>query len=251
MHIVILAQSQGFLLSSIQEHLEAKDYQVTIVEADIDAFSKMTKPMNGLLIYADENFVEDASLLVYVKDRAIEEDTPVFIVGGEFDVAEMAKFIPDKLMQKTFSRPIDVKKVAADMDEGIREFHLRRRKKILVVDDSGAMLRNVKGWLEGQYQVIPANSGMMAIKYLTQNRPDLILLDYEMPVCDGKQVLEMIRSETDFKDVPVIFLTSKSDRNSVIDVMPLSPDGYLLKTMPPEEIIKAVDDFFKKQKEKR
>ncbi len=116
------------------------------------------------------------------------------------------------------------------------------------MDYSGAMLRNVKGWLEDHYQVILANSGMMAIKYLTLNRPDLVLLDYEMPVCDGKQVLEMIRTETEFADIPVIFLTSKGDKESVLEVMALKPEGYLLKTMPPADIIHAVDEFFERKK---
>jgi len=88
----------------------------------------------------------------------------------------------------------------------------------------------------------------MAIKYLAMNRPDLILLDYEMPICDGRQVLEMIRSESDFSDVSVIFLTSKNDRESVLKVSALRPDGYLLKSMDPKDIIKAIDDFFEKKK---
>jgi len=69
-----------------------------------------------------------------------------------------------------------------------------------------------------------------------------------MPVVDGKQVLEMIRTETEFADIPVIFLTSKGDRESVMKVMELKPEGYLLKTMKPADIIKAVNDFFEKQK---
>ncbi len=88
----------------------------------------------------------------------------------------------------------------------------------------------------------------MAIKYLAMNQPDLILLDYEMPVCDGKQTLEMIRSEMEFSNVPVIFLTSKSDKESVMDVMALKPEGYLLKTMEPAQIIQSIDDFFEKRK---
>ena len=120
--------------------------------------------------------------------------------------------------------------------------------KILVVDDSGAMLRNVKGWLQDKYNVILANSGAMAIKYIATDRPDLVLLDYEMPVVDGRQVLEMIRTETDFRDVPVIFLTSKNDRESILKVMELKPEGYLLKTMEPEQIVEEVDKFFMKQK---
>ena len=66
------------------------------------------------------------------------------------------------------------------MDEFIRKHGKHVKKKVLVVDDSGAMLRNVKGWLEDKYQVILANSGAMTIKYLATNRPDLVLLDYEM-----------------------------------------------------------------------
>ena len=88
----------------------------------------------------------------------------------------------------------------------------------------------------------------MAIKYLSTNRPDLVLLDYEMPIVDGKQVLGMIRSEMEFADIPVIFLTSKGDRESVLQVMSLKPEGYLLKTMPPADIINAVDEFFAKRK---
>ena len=87
----------------------------------------------------------------------------------------------------------------------------------------------------------------MAIKYLATNRPDLVLLDYEMPVVNGRQVLEMIRTETEFCDMPVIFLTSKNDRASIMDVMQLKPEGYLLKSMEPQQIVQAIDDFFAKR----
>ena len=102
--------------------------------------------------------------------------------------------------------------------------------------------------IRDRYQIILANSGAMAIKYLSTNRPDLVLLDYEMPIVDGRQVLGMIRSETEFSNIPVIFLTSKGDKESVMNVMELKPDGYLLKTMPPEQIKQSVDDFFEKRK---
>ncbi len=117
-----------------------------------------------------------------------------------------------------------------------------------MVDDSGAWLRSVKGWLEERYSVSLANSGAMAIKFLTLNRPDLVLLDYAMPVVDGKQVLEMIRTETDFANIPVMFLTNKSDTISIVKVKQLNPEGYLLKTMKPSQIVQAVDDYFEMKK---
>ena len=75
----------------------------------------------------------------------------------------------------------------------------------------------------------------------------LYLLDYEMPVVNGRQVLEMIRTETEFCDMPVIFLTSKNDRASIMEVMQLKPEGYLLKSMEPQQIVQAIDDFFAKR----
>ncbi len=118
------------------------------------------------------------------------------------------------------------------------------QKKILVVDDSAVMCQAMKELLEGDYQVVTANSGIAAIRSMTLNRPDLVLLDYEMPVCDGRQVLEMIRSEVELANIPVIFLTGRVDRESIEKVKVLKPEGYLIKSLKPAEIKKNVDFFF-------
>ncbi len=120
----------------------------------------------------------------------------------------------------------------------------RRRHKILVVDDSEFILARMRQLLSGKYDILESDSSISAIKIIAVNRPDLVLLDYEMPICDGKQTLEMIRSDKDIADIPVMFLTSRSDRESVKNVKALKPEGYLLKTMPEDFIIKTVEDFF-------
>lgn len=123
-----------------------------------------------------------------------------------------------------------------------------RKKQILVVDDSEFMRSNIIRLLGNDYDMIESSSSVSAIKSITVNRPDLILLDYEMPICDGRQTLEMIRSDKDIADIPVIFLTGRGDAESVKKVMSLRPEGYLLKTMPEENIKKTIDDFFAKRK---
>lgn len=125
-----------------------------------------------------------------------------------------------------------------------------KRGKILIVDDSEFICSRIIQLLKESYDVDEAHSGMSAVKKLVVDRPDLILLDYEMPVCDGKQVLEMIRADKDLADIPVIFLTGRRDRKTVQNVMALKPKGYLLKTMPDENIKKSIDDFFHKTKKK-
>ena len=74
-----------------------------------------------------------------------------------------------------------------------------------------------------------------------KKRPDLILLDYEMPVCDGKQTLEMIRADEDLRDIPVLFLTGVSDRAHIEAVLDLKPAGYMLKPPIREKIVEAIE----------
>lgn len=120
------------------------------------------------------------------------------------------------------------------------------KKKILVVDDSNVMCQAMNELLGEAYEISMAHSGLAAIRTIVLNRPDLILLDYEMPVCDGKQVLEMIRSDKDIADIPVIFLTGKVDKQSIKNVLALKPAGYLSKTLNPLDIKKNIDEYFKK-----
>ncbi len=93
-----------------------------------------------------------------------------------------------------------------------------RKKNILIVDDDPTFLKTVKGWLSGDFRVNIVNSGMQAITFIAKHTPDLILLDYEMPVTTGPQVLEMIRSESATGTIPVMFLTGKEKlKNQIRD----------------------------------
>ena len=123
-----------------------------------------------------------------------------------------------------------------------------QKKRILVVDDSDFMRKSMVKLLQGDYNVVDAPSSVAALQSIVVNRPDLVLLDYEMPVCDGRQTLEMIRSEKTIANIPVIFLTGRGDRESVQKVMALKPEGYLLKTMSEEAIKSVIDEFFAKRK---
>ncbi len=150
------------------------------------------------------------------------------------------------LLDQKGGAPIKVENAMDEIKKYLGHTEEAGRKKILVVDDSGIMLQAMKELLQTDYQVSLARSGMAALRSMVLDRPDLVLLDYEMPVCDGRQVLEMIRSEEELKDIPVIFLTGRYDKESVSRVVSLKPAGYLLKTMNPGEIKKNVDEFMKK-----
>lgn len=245
-NILVVMEKSSFLPMSMIEQLKELEYNTVSAELDIQELSKLKDNYEVVLLFMESEGEEKTKELVYLRDKAVEEDSPIFYVGEDTEV--MHEILPKHILQEVFERPIDVKASAKKIDEFIKEHGKHVKKKILVVDDSGIMLRNIKRWLEDKYHVILANSGAMAIKYLATNRPDLVLLDYEMPVIDGSQVLEMIRTETEFCDIPVIFLTGKNDKESIMKVLELKPEGYFLKSMEPQKIIQEIDNFFEKQK---
>ena len=248
--LVYVTEGKSYLDVSVRDNLKNAGYIVTeISSSNYEAF--MGTSMESfvvMLIHLDEELLKSQETLVFIRDVSIEHDLPIFLLGQVEHIRVLKKVMPSQLIKSTFERPIDVKDVISGIDSYVEKFGHQKRKNILIVDDSGAYLRSVRDWLEGRYQITLANSGTMAIKSMSKKIPDLILLDYEMPIVDGRQVLEMIRSEPDFAKVPVIFLTSKNDKQSVIDVMKLKADGYLLKTMEPKEIIRAIDEHFEREK---
>lgn len=249
-NILLVSENKSFISLSLVNHLKNCGHQVFQIGTDLDSVEKFEETMQLFIIYAEEELLIERQMLVYLKDKAIEDNIPIIVIGDAEQIEEAEKIILKQSVTKHFLRPINVNEVVEYVNEYLEKNSNLLKHKILVVDDSGAVLRNVKGWLEDKYQVILANSGTMAIKYLSLNHPDLILLDYEMPICDGRQVLEMIRSESEFSHVPVIFLTNKNDKESVMSVTALKPEGYLLKTMEPGQIVQAIDDFFERQKGK-
>lgn len=246
--ILIVSKSQNLLITSLINNLKKLGFPVGYSGFALSQMQKIEDGTAAIVMNIDEETAKCKSEIVYVRDQAIEIDAKIFLLGAKDDVDSVSELIPEHVIAKKVYRPINVQELSSEIDRFVTFSENNIKKTIMVVDDSGSMLLAVKSWLEDEYKIIMANSGTMAIKYLAMNKPDLVLLDYEMPVINGKQVLEMIRSEEDFRDTPVIFLTSKNDKDSVMEVMSLKPEGYLLKTMPPEQIKAEIGSFFESRK---
>ncbi len=124
---------------------------------------------------------------------------------------------------------------------------LRLKKKVLIVSDSQQQSSEIQQQLGEEYEVLTASSGFSAFSSITLNRPDLILLDYEMPVCSGRQALEIIRNEKAFADIPVIFWIENADSDSINHTLRQKPQGYLAKSLSPELVKREIDRMLHKE----
>ncbi|WP_260258643.1 response regulator [Vibrio intestinalis] len=108
-----------------------------------------------------------------------------------------------------------------------------KKATILAVDDTVTNIEVVKGVLSGDYLVQAAVSGEMALKIIGKRKPDLILLDVMMPEMDGYEVCRRLKDSEDTCDIPVIFLTAKSQEDDETKGLSLGAVDYITKPISP------------------
>lgn len=120
------------------------------------------------------------------------------------------------------------------------------RKKVLIVDDDPMTLQVIRSYLKETYKVYCLKSGEEALKFLSKQKPDVMLLDYMMPGMDGPTILRKMRETEEGKDIPVFFMTAVTDRERVLECMELKPEEYLIKPVSSAKIQKKLAEFFEK-----
>lgn len=243
--VLILAEKETFIIKVLIGKLKDAKIEGVFCGEDIDQINEALSECSAITYYveAGERMAMDTS--TFLRDRLSEENKQMIIVGDPVDVKGLYDVFPAHLILKTFDRPLNYEVYLQTIN---RVFNVTdsgdSKHSILIVDDDPNYMGLVREWLKDTYKIFMANSGQRAIKWLANNKADLILLDYEMPITSGPQVLQMIRDDEETKNIPIVFLTGKDDKESVVSVLALKPDGYILKTSGKEEIIATVQKLF-------
>ena len=265
--VLFITEKVSFISEAIINHLKEEKFEVISVKPDVTDISKQLMERDAkvdkpeaeaskeghrtesapqiviLYLQSEENLMQD--VLGYLRDVVEDKGIRLFVIGTQDEINTVMAGFPPQAIAQTYVRPVDLPELITRLrkeSEAIDK--LEEAKTILIVDDDPTALRSMKSLLASKYKIFAANSGMNAITILAKNHVDLILLDYEMPVVNGPKVLEMIRADPGAKDIPVMFLTAKSDKESIMEVVHLKPEKYLLKTMLPKQILDSIDEFF-------
>ncbi len=245
--IMLIGEKESFLIRVLLKKLGEAGIEAFFVQAKIDRVDAEWNRASAVTYYLDNAEHVKPDMMHYLQDKLNETDKRIALIGEKTDAEETKRYLSDDLILEIFLRPLDTDKYIDVFSRHlIRLSSEEERKSILVVDDDPTYLGVIREWLRGTYRVAMVNSGLQAIKWLGMNTADLILLDYEMPVTSGPQVLEMLRSDPETSSIPVFFLTGKSDKNSVMQVMSLKPQNYLLKSIEKDELLLKLDEFFRK-----
>lgn len=245
---ILLIGKLNELVKDMNQHL-SKDFHVQLSSEStvmIQGMLKVVEPDLVIICLVGMYDVHDGIFQLFQNEYP---QVPVLTIGTEEEWKHFMQYytgnqfenlirpVSNQQISEAIYKKLGLDKEKGDADDADGE---GGRKKILVVDDNGPTLRTIKAMLEDTYAVTIVNSGMNAMKSIGKNRPDLILLDYEMPVCDGRQTLEMIRADDEISDIPVIFLTGVNDREHIEPILALRPAGYLLKPPVKERILEEI-----------
>ncbi len=249
--VLLIRRDETFMVNTVKMQLGKNYFPFIESGLTVKEISSNKDDVTLMILYADDSIGESRDALVYIKDLLLEEEKELIVFGGRNELDEVEKIIPRELIEEVFERPFDMAvmmdKIGLFIDE---QSLIQRKKMILIVDDDPTYLKLIKEWLKDNYRVSMANSGMQAITWLASNKADLVLLDYEMPTIKGSKVLEMLRSEVSLSTIPVMFLTGKSDKESIMEVLALKPAGYLLKSIDRKTLLETLEKFFIQQKYK-
>lgn len=247
---VLLIGKLSDIVRSINEIMDG-DFNVQICTLQLDNVMGMVKIVKPELIVMSLIGADNLDLSIFGWLSQYASDIPIIVVTSRdsWDVVKVkcdrhhfTPFYPpinkDLLLDACFDALKPKKQAAEGVEDG--------RKKVLVIDDNAAVLRNIKSMLAEQYNVTIANSGEMGIEKALSLHPDIVLMDYEMPGLDGKRTYETMLQLDDIKDIPVVFLTSVSDRERILAVVEIHPAAYVLKPPDKDKLILQIEEVFEK-----
>ena len=243
--MIFTGEKESFIVRVLVQKAREVGISCDFVPCTVDDINNKLEDAQLITLYMDDDARPKEDVLHFLADIMEEKGVRLILIGKQEDINFVRDHVSGELIYKTFSRPVDNARFSGALTEYFTKLESGEfQKRILIVDDDPQYLALVRQWLKGTYKISMANSGLQAIKFLGMHKVDLILLDHEMPVTSGPQVLEMLRSDEETKSIPVMFLTGKSDKASVMEVVSLRPEGYFLKSIKQEELLEKLNEFF-------
>jgi len=183
-----------------------------------------------------------------ISDGATEDQ--IFREAKNFGVVTLAESGIKKVAEGITTIE-EVMKVVDVVEE--REFRQQAKEgkvKILVTDDDKLIRKMVIDAFsqeQQQYEFLEAENGSQAIKLVYETRPDILISDLMMPRMDGFEVVKYLRSHLETASLPIVMLTSKSDKQSEIEGLDLGADDYITKPFDKDRLRSRVKMLLKRK----
>lgn len=245
-HLLLMAETKSYMQASLVTQLREAGFDVDFLLTAASKSAILRKSYDAYLIYLDENDTNASKTVLKIKEYLSTKTSPLVLVGYEPGIRLYEKIFSKERILATYSRPVDAVAMSKDLRRIMTstEFHVKHH--VLIVDDDIHSLQLTKKWLEEDYHVLTADTAMQAIRILLAEKVELLLLDYEMPLINGRIFVQMLQQDKALGQIPIVFLTGKSDAATVAEAMQLGAMGYILKSIGKEKALESLAGYFEK-----
>ncbi len=243
--IVFIYDEPGFMVQTIIQNIADAGMEVIDINSDISEIERHQYDSDIIVYYIGNMEVGIKRALKCLNGMTREYRKTLCVIGESNSLRIAEESCDPGVITAKYNRPLDVRKLVSDLKRMLNtRVEYNRKKCILLVDDDTDFLQIAYSWFDGKYEVDIVSSAREAMKYLSDKKPDLIMLDHEMPRMSGYEFLSELRKNWKTADIPVIFLTGKDDKESVMHIIEKKPNGYLLKSTPRDQLLLSIDNFF-------
>lgn len=217
------------------------EHEVYAFSSGTDALAQIVdvKP-DIILLDIEMPFLDGFEVLERIRELRDGAEIPIVGVTGQKNKTTALNFL-GKGGVAYLTKPVEKKLMQEKVNEILQKTEERKnRKKILLVDDELESLLIYKTVLQEKYNVMALNSSKTALAYLQKFVPDLIVLDYQMPLYNGRALYQMISKMERLKDVPVLFLTGTTDKEVLLECATLLPQGVILKAAGKDALLERI-----------
>ncbi|MCL2261009.1 MAG: response regulator [Fibromonadales bacterium] len=245
---IIYVDDVNFSLVSVKSRLK-EHYELYLVQSAARLF-EILEYFNPDLILLDINMpgMNGYDTIKKLKADSRYANIPVIFLTGRGDrqsVLEGVSLGAVDYVCKPFSDPELIERIERQFNPDKHKESLKKktnRPSIIYVDDVNHNLISVKSRLKDYYEVYPFQSVVAMFDMIDFIKPNLILLDINMPGMNGYEAIEKLKTDSRYLDIPVIFLTGKDDKESMIRGFSLGASDYVAKPFSDAELIKRIDN---------
>jgi len=237
---VVFIDDNSYTLAKVKDEL-ALHHEVFLA-LNFEMLSEIVETVEPNIILLNINMFRGRAYDVINKIKADKKFTgvPVVFLASKIDNANVLEWLSigaADVVQKPVS---DTKLITSIENQLDQEKRSSFRPKVLAVDDSPSILKSINYVLNCQYSVHALSEPESLTKLLSKIKPDLFLLDYNMPNLTGFELIPIIRNYEELATTPIIFLTSEKRTDKISEAIALGAVDYITKPINPEVLRRKI-----------
>lgn len=232
---VLVVDRDPEIANLVETYLTKQGYEVIKAHTAREALEKAQEEAPRVITL--DVMLDDADgfdLLQALKDNPRTARIPVLVLSVVCDEGRSCRLGAAEYLEK----PIDKQRLVSIVNALVGSV---AAPLVLVVDDDRSIVNVLRDTLKTRgYSIAAAYDGAEAMAAIRKRKPDLILLDLQMPVMDGYEVIEAVKTDPDLKDIPIVIMTAYQIDRSRVDIVGMA-EQKVDKPFSAEELVRRVE----------